>query len=235
VNPAVLWNIAYESNASALYHGGTFEFKKDFGNHSSLLANYTYSKAIDDATDFSNAFAATNEANFAAERGLSAYDQRHKVTIAGVFVSPWKHPVLSGFQLAPIIRYSSGQPFNVFAPSDRNGDHHSNDRPDGTGRNTGLPKNYSDFDIRLSRQFKMNEKTSVQFMAEAFNLFNRTNFSSLNNTCTSDPAGLNSCNPAAPPTRFRGFMNGLTGTSAPFAYTAVYPKREIQLGVRITF
>ena len=71
-------------------------------------------------------------------------------------------------------------------------------------------------------------------MAEAFNLFNRRNYSSLNNTFGADPAGLNNCNPFLPPAQFRGANAGLTDTSSPFSYTAVDPMREL-FGVRFSF
>jgi hypothetical protein len=129
--------------------------------------------------------------------------------------NPRNRSRLTGFQVSPIVRYNSGQPFNVFAPSDLNGDHHSNDRPVGVGRDSGTGKNYADVDLRLSRAFKVTEGSRIQFMAEAFNLFNRRNYSSLNNTCGADPAGLNNCNPFLPPAQFRGTNAGLTGTSSP--------------------
>jgi hypothetical protein len=230
-NPLVLENNVYESNASALYQGGTLEFKKRFTRHYTLMANYTYSKAIDDNTDFNLSYVAANETNFAAERGLSSFDERHKITVTGILDSPWKNRVLADFQLAPIIRYDSGQPFNVLAGFDLNGDTHSNDRPLGVGRNSGTPVSYFDVDTRLSRQFRLRERTTLQFMAEAFNLFNRTNYSSLNNSC-----GTQAC-AFTPPAHFSGSNQGLLGTSQPFAFNAVAgnQKRVFQFGARVSF
>jgi hypothetical protein len=47
----------YESRGSSLYHGLTASLMKRFSNHFSFQANYTWSKAIDDNTDFNSAFA----------------------------------------------------------------------------------------------------------------------------------------------------------------------------------
>jgi len=52
------------------------------------MANYTYSKAIDDSTDFNSDYSAFNEVNLRTERSLSDFDQRHKVVFAAVMESP---------------------------------------------------------------------------------------------------------------------------------------------------
>jgi hypothetical protein len=91
-------------------------------------------------------------------------------------------PFLTGFTLAPIVRFNGGHPFNLLAGADVNGDRHStNDRAIGAGRNTGRGPNYADFDLRLSRIIKLSEKAELQLVAEGFNLLNRTNFASVNN------------------------------------------------------
>src|SRR5271163_1856333 len=179
----ILQNNVYSSAASADYNGGIVELKKRFSNHFTVLANYTYSKAIDDATDFNSDYSPFNATDLKADRSLSDFDQRHKVVLAGVLESPWEHSrIFGGFQLSPIFNYNSGHPFNLLAGADINGDgHFTNDRPPGDGRNTGLGPNYVDFDMRLSRSFKVREKASLQFTAEAFNLANRTNYASVNN------------------------------------------------------
>src|SRR6185312_1015610 len=147
-------------------------------SHFSLLANYTYSKAKDDVTDFNTDYGPNDQTDLAAERALSTFDQRHKLVLAAVFDSPWTG-ALSGFQLSPIIRYNSSHPFNLLAGTNVNNDRHSTtDRPPGAGRNTGIGPNYVDVDMRLSYQFKLGEKARLLLMAEAFNLFNRTNFAS---------------------------------------------------------
>ena len=136
----ILQSNEYASLANAVYHGGILEVKKRFTNHLALMANYTYSKAIDYSTDFNSDYAAFNEVNLAEERALSDFDQRHKVVVAAVVESPWQNSrVLSGFELAPVISYNSGHPFNLLAGADINGDNHfTNDRPPGASRNSGL-------------------------------------------------------------------------------------------------
>jgi hypothetical protein len=221
----ILQNNQYSSLANAVYHGGILEIKKRFTDHVTLLANYTYSKAIDDSTDFNSDYAAFNEVSLAAERSLSDFDQRHKVVVAAVVESPWQNRYLAGFQLAPIVSYNSGHPFNLLAGADINGDNHfTNDRPPGAPRNSGLGPNYATFDLRLSKRFKLGETSSLQFMAEGFNIPNRTNYASVNNVVGAD---------FAPSFNVHGTAS--LSPSQPLGFTAALPKREVQLGLRFDF
>jgi hypothetical protein len=231
----ILQNNVYSSAASALYQGGILELKKRFSNHFSVLANYTYSKALDDSTDFNSDYSPFNATCLSCDRSLSDFDQRHKVVIAGVLESPWEHSrVLGGFQLSPIFNYNSSHPFNLLAGADINGDgHFTNDRPPDAGRNTGIGPNYYDFDMRLARSFRLGEKAALQFTAEAFNLANRTNYASVNNIVGAA---------FAPPFNVHGIKPGtvlsdgtVVSPSTPLGFTAAFPKREIQLGLRLSF
>ncbi len=223
VNPLILQSDQYSSAGAAIYHGGIFEIRKRFSKGSAVFGNYTYSKAIDQVTDFNSDYGPNDQTNLAAERGLSTFDQRHKIVVAAVLESPWKG-ALSGFQLSPIIRYNSPHPFNLLAGTNVNNDRHSTtDRPPGAGRNTGIGPNYFDFDMRLTRHFKLTEKATLQVMAEGFNILNRTNFGSVNNV-----VGV-----IAPPFNLRG--NRALSPSQPLGFTSAFPKRQLQFGVRLNF
>ncbi|HVS88712.1 MAG TPA: TonB-dependent receptor [Candidatus Acidoferrum sp.] len=214
----------YSSAGSSLYQGGILEIKKRFSNYYTLVGNYTYSKALDTTTDFNSDFAPNDQTCLSCERGLSTFDQRHKVVVAGVFDSPWKGRILSGFELSPIVRYNSSHPFNLLAGTNVNNDRHSTtDRPPGAGRNTGIGPDFVDFDMRLSWRYKMREKSDLQFMAEGFNIFNRTNFGSVNNV-----VGVK-----APPFNVSG--NRSLSPSTPLGFTSALPMRQIQLGLRLDF
>lgn len=224
-NPFIIANYQYNSSGTALYHGLTVEVKKRFNDYYSFLANYTWSKATDDVTDFNISYSSENNTNLLLDRGPSSFDQRHKITFAGILDSPWKNRFLSGFELSPIVRYDSGHPFNLLAGTDLNGDNNGfTDRPPGAGRNSGVGPNYIDIDARLSRRFKLTEGVSLQFMAEAFNLFNRTNYSSVNNVVG---PGF------APPFNVSG--TNQVGPSSPLGFTAASAKRELQFGARLAF
>ena len=239
VNPLVVQNNQYSSEAYAVYEGGIVEVKKRFSDHFTLFGNYTYSKGYDTSTDFNSDYGPQDPTNINIDRSLSEFDERHKVVIAGVFDSPWKQAVLSGFQLAPIFSYHSGHPFNLLAGGEVNGDNHTtNERPIGAPRDTGLGPNYYDFDARLTWQHKVGEKANLQVTAEGFNIANRTNFASVNNEVgplfgltpgftTFNVHGLRPGSPLA--------GGGLVSPSVPLSFTSALPMREIQLGARLTF
>ena len=234
-NPLILQSDQYSSRGSALFEGAIFEVKKRFSEHISVLGNYTFSKAFDTNTDFNSDFGPVDNTNLRAERGLSDFDQRHKVVLAAILSSPGKHAFLSGFELAPIFRYNSGHPFNLLAGADINGDRHStNDRPIGAARNTGLGPNYYDFDLRLSKAFHFAERASVQFIAEGFNLANRTNFASVNNV-VGPVFGLPTALGGSGSTTFNVRGSSSLAPTDPLGFTSALPKREIQLGVRLSF
>ncbi len=244
VNPLIVQNNQYTAAASALYEGLILEVKKRFSNHFMVFGNYTYSKAFDTSTDFNTDYGPQDPTNLNADRGLSEFDQRHRVVIAGVFDSPWKESILSGFQLAPIFTYNSGHPFNLLVEGEDNGDNHvTNERPIGAPRDSGLGPNLIDFDMRLTWQHKLSERVNLQITAEGFNIANRTNFASVNNEVDplfglptvlgGDGATTFNVHGIRPGTPLPG--GGVATSSTPLAFTSDLPKREFQLGMRLSF
>jgi Carboxypeptidase regulatory-like domain len=234
VNPLIIQNNQYTAAASALYEGLILEAKKRFSNNFTLFGNYTFSKGFDTSTDFNTDYGPQDPTNLGLDRALSEFDERHKVVVAGVFDSPWKNPILAGFQLSPIFSYHSGHPFNLLAGTEVNGNNHTtNERPIGAPRDTGLGPNYVDFDMRLSWSHRINEKATIRFTAEGFNIANHTNFASVNNE-VSPLFGLPAAVGGGGFTSFN--VHGFVATpSTPLAFTSALPKREIQLGVRLDF
>src|SRR5208283_4830405 len=164
VNPLIVQNNQYSSQSYALYEGVIVEVKKRFREHFTLFGNYTFSKGYDTSTDYNSDYGPQDPTNLGLDRGLSEFDQRQKLTIAGVLDSPWRQSFLSGFQLAPIFTAHSGHPFNLLAGGEVNGDNHiTNERPIGAARDTGLGPNYFAFDMRLTWGHKLGEKSNLQF------------------------------------------------------------------------
>jgi Carboxypeptidase regulatory-like domain/TonB dependent receptor-like, beta-barrel len=244
VNPLIVQNNEYSDQASSLYEGLILEVKKRFSNHFAIFANYTFSKGFDTSTDFNTDYSPQDPTNLGLDRALSEFDERHKVVIAGVFDSPWQSPILSGFEFAPIFNYHSGLPFNLLAGGEVNGDNHTtNQRPLGVGRDSGLGPNYYTFDIRLGWKHKLGEKANVQLTVEGFNIFNRTNFASVNNEVSplfalpkavgGDGNTTFNVHGIRPGTLL---PDGTVATpSTPLAFTSAFPKREFQLGIRFSF
>jgi hypothetical protein len=238
VNPLIIQNNQYTSAASALYEGLILEVKKRFSNHFTMFANYTFSKGFDTSTDFNTDYGPQDPTNLGLDRGLSEFDERHKVVVAGVFDSPWHNPILAGFQLSPIFTYHSGLPFNLLAGGEVNGDNHTtNERPIGAPRDTGLGPDYYNFDARLSWRHKLGEKATMILTAEGFNIANRTNFASVNN----EVSPLFGFQPGFTTFNVHGIrpgtlVDGASSTpSTPLDFTSAFPKRQIQLGIRFLF
>ncbi|MGA7971127.1 MAG: TonB-dependent receptor [Terriglobales bacterium] len=239
VNPLIVQNNQYTSGAYALYEGGIIEVKKRFRGHFTVFGNYTYSKGFDTSTDYNTDYGPQDPTNLNLDRSLSEFDERHKVLIAGVFDSPWRQSVLSGFQLAPIFEAHSGHPFNLLAGGEVNGNNHTtNERPIGAPRDTGLGPDYIDLDMRLTWAHKLGDKSNLQLTAESFNLANRTNFASVNNEVSPlfgfEP-GFTTFNVRGmkPGTALQG--GGSATPSTPLTFTSAFPRRQIQLGLRFSF
>jgi len=239
VSPLVVQNNQYTSAAHALYEGGIVEVKKRFSDHFTLFGNYTFSKGFDTSTDFNSDYGPQDPTNINLDRALSEFDERHKLVVAGVLDSPWRQSILSGFQLAPIFEAHSGHPFNLLAGGEVNGNNHTtNERPIGAPRDTGLGPDYINLDMRLSWQHKLGERADLRFTAEGFNIANRTNFASVNNEVSplfGFAPGFTTFNVSGirPGTALAG--GGTASPSTPLTFTSALPKRQVQLGVRVTF
>jgi hypothetical protein len=208
----------YESTANAFYNGLILELRKRFSRSFSVNANYTFSKAIDDVVDYNSDFQANDQTNLRAERALSSFDQRHKIVLFGYFTAP------GDFNIAPIFRANSPRPFNLLAGTDLNQDRHSTtDRPVFAGRNTGIGPSFWTFDLRVSKRLPLGESRTLELIAEGFNLFNRLNYASINNTVG---------NMAGP---FRVHGRSDVASSEPLGFTSAFDARRLQLGLRFRF
>jgi Carboxypeptidase regulatory-like domain/TonB dependent receptor len=233
-DPLLFQENVYESSARAFYHGMIVEISKRFHGNVSLSGSYTFSKAIDEVTDYNSDFQPNDQTNVRLERALSAFDQRHKFVIYAFLQSPYRSGsgnsalsnVLADFVLTPIFRANSTRPFNLLVGGELNGDRHSTtDRPVFAGRNTGIGPNFWTLDLRLGRRIGLgSESRNLELIFEAFNLFNRLNFASVNNTVgPSFPA----------PYRVKARKD--VGPSVALGYTSAFDPRRIQLGFRLSF
>jgi hypothetical protein len=218
VDPLIAQRNAFESTANADYSGLILEVSRRFRNGLSFNANYTLSRTRDDVVDYNSDFEAADQTNLRAERAYSSFHQRHKLVAWGLWNAPGK------LKLAPVFRIGSGRPFNLLAGVDINQDRHDiTDRPIGAGRNTGRGPSFWSVDLRLGREFTLTEGVNIELLAEAFNLFNRLNFASVNNV-----VGM-----LAPPFDVTGRHDRLP--TEPLGFTSCFDPRRIQLGVRLRF
>ena len=101
--------------------------------------------------------------------------------------------------------------------------HNTTDRPIFAGRNTGIGPSFWTFDARLARRFSLAENSAVEFIAEAFNLFNHLNLASVNNTVGNISGDF----------RVKGRHDRTP--SQPLGFTSAFDARRVQLGLRLTF
>ncbi len=140
-----------ESQANSVYHSLQARLQQRLSNGLSLLASYTYSKSIDDASGF---FSTTGDPNFpqnsydlSANRGRSDFDIRQRFTLSYAYDLPiFKgHRFLGGWQSFGVLAFQTGQPFTVaLLPTTDNANtgigtlgFGANDRPNAIG-NPGL-------------------------------------------------------------------------------------------------
>ena len=223
-----------------MYHGLTTSLTKRYSRNFQAQVNYTFSKAIDDNTDFNSQFASFFPTRLNLERGISAYNIKSNFVANAVYNTPfhagsgeplWSR-VFADMTFAPIVRMHSGIPFSIRVPGAANGTlgHNLYARPWYVSRNTGQGPNFYAFDARLVKSFYIDRDRGfkVDFIAEGTNLFNHTNFSSVNDQFTvGDPFLL-----AGP---FNVTGNKSLGPTTPLGYTSAFPGRQLQFALRLAF
>jgi carboxypeptidase family protein len=238
IDPAIAQKNIYKSIGNSIYHGMTASLRKRYSSNFQFEAHYTWSKAIDDQTDFNSAFAAFIPNRLDLERAISAFDVPHIFTANAVIKTPFKagpgHNLIArafaDMTVSPIVFIRSGIPFTLRIGTDVNGDTHAlYDRPFRASRNSGRGDNFASLDLRVNKQFyiKRDSGVRVELIAEASNLLNHTNFTSVN-----DVIG-----------RISPFLFGpfdLKGSqriprTLPLGFTSAAPGRQIQFGLKIAF
>jgi hypothetical protein len=118
-----------ESRATSNYNALQARFQQRLARGFTALASYTWSKSIDDASNF---FSSAGDPNFpqnsnnvAAERGRSNFDVRHRLSVSYSWALPFGKnqkylddngflsTVLTGWETYGIITAQSGRPFTV--------------------------------------------------------------------------------------------------------------------------
>jgi hypothetical protein len=152
-----------------------------------------------------------------AERGPSDFYQRSRFIGSALVDLPWR------FRFAPIVTLGSGFPVNPLTGTDNNGDSFSLDRPvicagcAPLGRDSFRTPAQEAVDMSLSREFTITERFRVQTRAEVFNIFNHSNFLTVNSVYG---------NGATPNATFLRPIAGIANSD---------PGRRIQFGLRLLF
>jgi hypothetical protein len=193
-DPRYLRITAYETEGNAWYSALLMSLERRGGRGPGFGVSYTLARAIRDVEGF--LFLAQDQLNPAAEKSLASNNRTHQI----VGRMNWMMP--GGVQLASILQYRSGSPWNVTTGRDNNGDTETNDRPDlvnpsgdrydrstyfgeftgrvgNLGRNANIGPSFVTLDARISKLFQL-QRVRVEGFVEAFNATNKVNFGSPN-------------------------------------------------------
>jgi hypothetical protein len=201
LNPAYDAINQFQTEANSNYNGLTFTLNRQFTEDFELLAGYTYSKSIDDASYDTEQ--PQNPYAIGEERALSLNDQRHNFVLSGLWVlgpdlddpqdiAKARKPssiqkFIYGFEFAPIVNVNSGFRDNPLTGVDSTREHvyPFAARPLGRSRNSlHTPPNVN-FDLRILRMVPI-WRGHLDIVAESFNLPNRQNVDLINPVYGSD-------------------------------------------------
>ena len=232
--PEILQDNVYGNWANSFYHALILQLEKRISNSFMISAHHTWSKAMDEMTDYNSSFQPHLQWDARAELALSSYHRGHRFVVRTLAKLPWKagrgkgfgHNVFGDLTLSGILAARSFAPFNLNAGYDNVGDRHTDThRPWGLGRNVGIGPNFFSIDMRLKRRISLMEDKSVDIVVEAFNLLNRTNFKHVNGdvgTLTLEEL----------PSSYKGRVGPVT---QPFSYTSAFAPRQFQISLRLNF
>jgi hypothetical protein len=238
--------LQYTSYGETWYRGLTLSLNRRFSDNYQFLVSYTLSKAEDNSTDFQSAFIPESNglgrdpANLTGlpvgfdpelEKGPANHDQRHRLVVSGLYRFPYD------IQVSTIVTAASGRPFTPLAGFDWNGDGNGGAFPpdrarrtpgpnpspavDSVGRNSETMDEQVVVDLRVSKRFQFGN-AAVEGIFEVFNLFDRANFSEINNIFGAGAF------PSQPQTDALGRVTY-------GRYEQALPPLQMQLGLKITF
>jgi len=197
-----------QSIGRSQYNGYNFSYRQRMSRHFSLNANYTLAWAYSfDAggTSFRDYPRLATNPFASYEWGPSTNDERHHVTLSGI----WELPL--GLQLSPILQFGSARPYEITNSANTlntgGGTQNAVVVPTSdptnylafSGDNTGAQNcfygingvaqactiakydplrgdPFFELDMRLAKNFKFRERYNLQIVAQAFNLTNRANY-----------------------------------------------------------
>jgi hypothetical protein len=217
-------------SAYSIYHAGIASVRKNFAHHYSVLANYTFSKSIDLATDVQLTDTPMDYLHPGLDRAIGDNDIRHRFVLALLGESPADWPLLlRDFKVSMLNTLQSPRYFTILAGFDVNGDGDPfPDRVGNIGRNTYRGAASYTTDVRAQRAFKLTERLKGAASVEVFNLFNRQNIEGLD-------AAYGAAVFSGPVPR--AFGDGISSPANPAFGTPkfVAPARQIQLSLRAIF
>jgi len=241
VNPAFNHIDTLSSTGEGTYNALTVMLHKRMSHGVQLQASYTWAKGEDNAPLTGTYVVGSGDdrlsdaSNQDRDKGVVPFNQTHTFVMSTLLAprvqgtSIWDR-LADNNQLGLILIWNSGLPFNIRSNLDLNLDGLTNDRPLGIDRNAGRFGQVFNIDARYVRFIPLGARVRAELFVEAKNVFN---------TGCSDPADYATC------TINISAVNRVVTTNAagqpaaaipdPFAGTAGYQQRQVQLGVKVSF
>jgi hypothetical protein len=225
----------FESTADSRYNGLAIELKRRFTRGLQFIAAYTLSSAKDNRPDSTMVVVGTddvkgleNNLDINADWGRSDLDIRHRFVFSPVYEigrvnndNAFARGFLSDWAFSAIVTLQSGFAHSATITGDANNDGNAaTDRVPGSTRNGFTTPSIYTLDGRVTKSFRIGERARLSFIAEAFNLFNRSNLASVNTAQYVLTSGA--FTPPALSTPFRGPRTFLG-------------ERQIQLAAKLVF
>ena len=246
-NIAIFQNNTFSSVGSGSYHGGTISLSQRLDRQLQFRLNYTFSRAIDDTSDFSSLSTPFRPGQLNRDRSLSDFNITHNFVANAVYTTQLAtgqrivKQLLNNLTVSPIVFLRSGVPFTLLVPGMFNNiiGHNANARPWHEGRNEGIGKNFLSWDMKVSKRVGLkDERWRLDLFAQCQNLLNHTNFAAVNNNFPLDPnfplPGSGTLQDG--PYRMHGFApTSVSQLSTPLSFTSAYPGRRVSLGLRVSF
>jgi hypothetical protein len=219
---------SYHSLNNSLYDELAVHFERRFSRGAAFQTNYTlaWSRAMGGSADQNNvsnplfpqqASAGGGDIYADWEWGPTAFDERHRISVAGVFNLPF------GFDLSPSVTAATARPYTQFRGVSPSGDGNLQLLGDDglpVGINNARGKPLINANARLTKNFQLVGVKKVSLFAEFYNVLNRANFGNQYGTRADQPSTYN---------KPIGYLGG-------FASTSTIPNSfQVQFGSRFSF
>jgi hypothetical protein len=245
------------------------QLNKRLSHGMQFQSSYTLAKSTDNgqgSQTFTTGNSVLTESDLSLEQGRSSFDIRHRFVSSLIWQPNYFQngnkvvkAIASNWTLSPIFGYSSGKPYtgSISGNSSVTGRTASSTGIEGAGgsnRPRWIPINNFEFpsiynvDMRISRRVPVKEGMNLEFLAEAFNLFNHMNVTDIQTRLyTIATAGPNPALSTFIPAACSGLdFTGVTANQKVLCYntafgsttgasSTIYRERQIQFAIRFQF
>ena len=231
------------SVVSSEYYGLAFQFNRRLTKGIQFQTSYTWSSARDNGQNsqtFTTKNSPLNPLDLPGEWARSDFDVPHRFVGSLVYApetlfgfgadsGAWR-AILGGWTIAPIVTVQSGFTFSGVTTNSLSGAQSSGSGLLGAGGSSRIPgiernafrtPKIVNIDLRIARRIKFTETMNLEFLAEAFNLFNRFQVTGVSTTLYT--------------------LSGTTLTFVPafgtptVAGNSIFRERQVQFAARFNF